>query len=70
MAVSKEAFFSIGGFDQTLETCEDVDLRQRLRARGWRVVGDDRLHNVHFGDPATLGHLFRRNAGAGGTISG
>jgi hypothetical protein len=59
MAVSKEAFFSIGGFDQTLETCEDVDLCQRLRARGWRIVGDDRLHNVHFGDPATLGHLFR-----------
>ncbi len=59
MAVSKEAFFSVGGFDQTLETCEDVDLCQRLRARGWRVVGDDRLHNVHFGDPATLGHLFR-----------
>ncbi len=59
MAVSKEAFFSIGGFDQTLETCEDVDLCQRLRARGWRVVGDDRLDNVHFGDPATLGHLFK-----------
>jgi glycosyltransferase involved in cell wall biosynthesis len=59
MAVSKEAFFSVGGFDHTLETCEDVDLCQRLRARGWRVVGDDRLDNVHFGDPATLRHLFR-----------
>jgi GT2 family glycosyltransferase len=59
MAVRKDAFFAVGGFDQTLETCEDVDLCQRLRASGWRVVGDDRLHNVHFGDPATLGHLFR-----------
>ncbi len=59
MAVRKEAFLAIGGFDQTLETCEDVDLCQRLRERGWRVVGDDRLDNIHFGDPATLGHLFR-----------
>lgn len=59
MAVSREAFASVGGFDQTLETCEDVDLCQRLRAQGWRVVGDDRLDNVHLGDPATLGRLFR-----------
>lgn len=59
MAVSREAFFSVGGFDQALESCEDVDLCQRLRAHGWRVVGDDRLDNVHFGDPVTLRKLFR-----------
>jgi cellulose synthase/poly-beta-1,6-N-acetylglucosamine synthase-like glycosyltransferase len=59
MAVRKDAFASVAGFDQALETCEDVDLCQRLRAKGWRVVGDDRLDNVHLGDPATLARLFK-----------
>jgi hypothetical protein len=59
MAVSREAFMSVGGFDESLETCEDVDLCQRLRARGWRVLGDERLDNVHLGDPPTLRRLFR-----------
>jgi glycosyltransferase involved in cell wall biosynthesis len=59
MAVRREAFQAVGGFDLTLESCEDVDLCQRLRNAGWRVVGDERLDNVHLGDPATLGQLFR-----------
>jgi glycosyltransferase involved in cell wall biosynthesis len=59
MAVGREAFVSVGGFDESLETCEDVDLCQRLRARGWRVLGDERLDNIHLGDPATLRRLFR-----------
>jgi hypothetical protein len=36
-----------------------VDLCQRLRQAGLRVRGDDRLRNVHLGDPSTLGKLFR-----------
>jgi GT2 family glycosyltransferase len=57
--VRREAFEAIGGFDQTLESCEDVDLCQRLRDAGWRVVADERLVSVHYGDPSTLGGLFR-----------
>ena len=59
MAVRRRDFERVGGFDESLETCEDVDLCQRLRATGSRIVGDDRLKNVHLGDPATLGGLFR-----------
>jgi GT2 family glycosyltransferase len=59
MAVRRVAFDQVGGFDVTLEACEDVDLCQRLRAAGWRVVADERLVNVHYGDPATLAALFR-----------
>jgi hypothetical protein len=58
LAVKSDAFVSIGGFDTSLETCEDVDLCQRLRKAGYRVVGDDRLHTIHHGDPATLKGLF------------
>jgi glycosyltransferase involved in cell wall biosynthesis len=59
MAVRRERFDQVGGFDVTLETCEDVDLCQRLRQAGLRVRGDDRLRNIHLGDPATLGKLYR-----------
>jgi Glycosyl transferase family 2 len=59
MAVRRTAFESVGGFDAALEACEDVDLCNRLRAAGWRIVADERLENVHLGDPASLGRLFR-----------
>ena len=59
LAVRRSAFEAIGGFDASLEACEDVDFCQRLRAAGWRLVGDERLESVHVGDPATLRALFR-----------
>lgn len=59
LAVWRDVFERAGGFDVALETCEDVELCQRLRALGFRILNDDRLRNVHLGDPATLAHLFR-----------
>jgi GT2 family glycosyltransferase len=54
LAVSRAAFELVGGFDTSLETCEDVDFCHRLRARGLSVVSDSRLKSVHHGDPSTL----------------
>ena len=59
MAVRRAHFTLVGGFDTGLHTCEDVDLCRRLRHVGLRIVQDTRLRNVHLGDPATLGDLFR-----------
>jgi hypothetical protein len=36
-----------------------VDLSNRLRKAGWRLISDSRLQSIHHGDPATLGGLFR-----------
>ncbi len=58
MAVRRTAFEQVGGFDTTLETCEDVDLCRKFRAGGYRLVADAQLHNVHHGDPRTLRHVF------------
>jgi glycosyltransferase involved in cell wall biosynthesis len=58
LAVWRTAFEAVGGFDTSLETCEDVDLCHRLRAAGFRVLSDERLGNIHYGDPATLWELF------------
>ena len=58
MAIKRNAFQQVGGFDITLDTCEDVDLCRRLRAIGYRLISDERLYNVHYGDPATLRAIF------------
>lgn len=59
LAVRREAFEQVRGFDTTLEACEDVDLCKRLRVHGWRIVADERLKSIHLGDPPTLRALFR-----------
>ena len=59
MVVRRRAFDQVGGFDDSLEACEDVDLCRRLRAAGFRIIADERLRSVHHGNPPTLGALFR-----------
>lgn len=59
MAVRRRDFERLGGFDSTLQSCEDFELCQRLRSSGLRVMSDGRLRSVHFGDPSTLRALFR-----------
>jgi len=58
LAVRRSAFNALGGFDASLEACEDVDFCNRLRRSGWRLIADERLRNVHYGDPETLRRLF------------
>jgi Glycosyl transferase family 2 len=58
LAIWRSAFEAVGGFDTTLETCEDVDLCHRIRARGFRVISDARLKSIHHGDPRTLLEVF------------
>lgn len=58
LAVWRDVFEQVGGFDRSLEACEDVDFCKRLRRGGHRLVADVRLVTVHHGDPATLRALF------------
>jgi len=58
LAVKRQAFERVGGFNTTLTACEDVDLCNRLRRAGHRIVADPALRSVHFGDPRTLKALF------------
>lgn len=57
-AVKRSAFERVGGFDASLSACEDVDLCNRLRLAGLRIVADPELRSIHFGDPRTLRALF------------
>jgi len=58
LVVRRDAFVAVGGFDQELEVCEDVDLCQKLRAAGYRLVSNPRLESIHNGDPRSLSALF------------
>ena len=58
LAIRRESFLAVGGFDATLETCEDVDLCRRIRLRGGVLLADPRLRTIHHGDPRTLRQVF------------
>lgn len=59
LVVRAGVFQRIGGFDPSLEACEDVDLCRRIREEGGVILSDARLESTHHGDPASLGAIFR-----------
>jgi hypothetical protein len=58
LVIRRAAFGESGGFDTSLETCEDVDLCQRLRMNGHELLEVDAMQSVHHGDPRTLSAVF------------
>lgn len=59
LAVWRHVFDGAGGFDESVEACEDVDLCRAIRERGWRIVTEPKMRSIHHGDPATLAAVFR-----------
>lgn len=51
--VRKELFTKTGGFDNKLETCEDVDFCYRLREYG-EIIADSSIKTIHLGEAATI----------------
>jgi cellulose synthase/poly-beta-1,6-N-acetylglucosamine synthase-like glycosyltransferase len=73
LAVKRELFERVGRFEETLETGEDAELCQRLRAAGGVVMQDQRLAVAHLDNAKTLGAFYRkerwRGLGMFGTVS-
>lgn len=59
MFVRRENFLSLGGFDETLVTCEDYDLSLRMKKLG-QLVNDSRIVATHHGEASTIRHFFRK----------
>jgi Predicted glycosyltransferases len=59
MFIPRHVFFAVGGFDESLITCEDYDLSRRLGRHG-RIVSDKRIRAVHHGEAQTLIHFFEK----------
>jgi len=58
LAMRSAVFQQVGGFDSSLTACEDVNLCNRVRRAGYRIVADPGLRSVHYGDPISLKALF------------
>ena len=59
MFVRRMPFEKIGGFDETLTTCEDVDLSYRLAKYG-KIVSDQRIVAIHHGEARDLLTFFKK----------
>ncbi len=55
----KDSFEKVGGFNETLLTCEDYDLSVRLSQEG-KIFYDPRVVVVHHREPATIKNFFRK----------
>lgn len=61
LAVTTNAFLKAGGFDESLTTCEDVDLGYRLTQHGrLRFLRNQGV--IHHGESRTLTEFFRRES--------
>lgn len=57
--IRKKDFMAVAGFNQDLETCEDVDFCYRA-AQNRRIVSDCRIKVIHLGEAATVKHFFQK----------
>lgn len=55
----KKTFLSMGGFNEDLTTCEDVDLSYRLGTCG-KIISDRRIRVLHYGEAATIMAFMRK----------
>jgi hypothetical protein len=60
LVVQRIAFEAVGGFDESLETGEDVELCYRLVQAGYLLVHDRRISATHLGNPKTLRDFVRQ----------
>jgi glycosyltransferase involved in cell wall biosynthesis len=60
LAITREAFEAVGGFDERLSAGEDSDICERIVARGGRVFESRRLAAVHLGNPKSLAAFYRK----------
>lgn len=59
--VSRELFQKLRGFDESLQTNEDVEFCHRARAAGAAVTCIPELGVIHWGTPQSLAGFFRRH---------
>ena len=60
LLVTRSIFERVGGFDESIETNEDCEFCDRVRAAGLKVIGDPEIAVVHLGTPQTLSAFYRK----------
>lgn len=59
--VSRQVLDKIHGFDESIQTNEDYEFCQRIRAAGLPIRCEPRLSVVHWGTPQSLSAFFKKN---------
>jgi len=59
--VSRDEFQRVGGFNETIQTNEDFEFCQRVRAAGSPVTSIPALGVIHWGTPQSLAGFFRKH---------
>lgn len=62
LAVARELFMNIGGFDETIVTSEDTEFCERAAASGVPILALPSLSVVHLGTPQTLAGFYRKQS--------
>lgn len=57
MFIKRDLFLSAGGFNTSLDTCEDVDISYRLAGYG-SIISDSRIKAIHHGEADTIKKFF------------
>jgi glycosyltransferase involved in cell wall biosynthesis len=65
MIVSKDAFMEIGGFNSKLITCEDMDISNRFKENGYRIIFDKDVLVTHHGEYKTVKEFLRKETWRG-----
>lgn len=60
--VRRQAFLAVGGFDETMISCEDTDLCARLDQAGFKIVQAHAVRAVHPAGDKTISVFFRKHA--------
>lgn len=60
LLITKDCFLEVGGFDESIQTNEDLELCQRVIEKGWPVRAYPELRVTHLGTPRTLIGFYRK----------
>ncbi|WP_369601992.1 glycosyltransferase [Hahella sp. SMD15-11] len=60
LALRREVYEEVGGFDTTIEAGEDSKLTYRIQQAGYKTLYLPECSVIHLGNPKTLGDVFRK----------
>ncbi len=70
LLVRKDVFCKVGGFNEELITCEDVDFCYRINEH-CKILCDPAIRSIHLGEARSLKHFFKKEFWRGkGNITG
>lgn len=62
LAIARELFMNLGGFDETIVTSEDTEFCERAAASSVPILAVPSLSVVHLGTPQTLAGFYRKQS--------